>query len=156
MADRLSADCHMLTAPVFAPDRDTRSALMTHPGIAEIFSRAKALDMAVVSVGALKPHSAFYEYGLLKQAEIASLEEAGAVGNVLCHFIDAEGHIVPHPVNERVLAVNPMDLRVTRNVVLVSGGWHKLTVIRAALKLLRPAALIVNEAVAESLANEPR
>ena len=88
---------------------------------------------------------AFYEYGLLKQAEIASLEEAGAVGNVLCHFIDAEGHIVPHPVNERVLAVNPMDLQATRNVVLVSGGWRKLTVIRAALKLLRPAALIVND-----------
>jgi len=68
--------------------------------------------------------------------------------------VDAEGRIVRHPVNDRVLAVNPADLHNTRSVVLVSGGWHKLKVIRAALKLLKPAILIINETVAESLASE--
>jgi DNA-binding transcriptional regulator LsrR (DeoR family) len=154
VADRLNAECHLLTAPVFAPDRPTRESLMAHSGIAEIFSRARSLDMAIVSVGALTPNSVFYEYGLLTRPEIASLEAAGAVGDVLCHFVDEEGRIVRHPVNDRVLAVNPADLHNTRNVVLVSGGWHKLKVIRAALKLLKPAILIVNETVAESLASE--
>ena len=120
-----------------------------------IFSRARSLDMAIVSVGALTPHSVFYEYGLLTRPEIASLEAAGAVGDVLCHFVDAEGRIVPHPVNDRVLAVNPAELHTTRDLVLVSGGWHKLKVIRAALKLLKPSILIVNEKVAESLAAQP-
>ena len=151
-ADRMNAECHLLTAPVFAPDRATQQALMGHPGIAEIFSQARVLDMAIVSVGALTPHSVFYEYGLLTREEIASLEAAGAVGDVLCHFVDEEGRLVHHPVNERVLAVNPADLHGTRNVVLVSGGWHKLKVIRAALKLLKPAVLIVNELVAQRLA----
>ena len=154
VADRLNAECHLLTAPVFAPDRPTRESLMAHSGIAEIFSRARSLDMAIVSVGALTPNSVFYEYGLLTRPEIASLEAAGAVGDVLCHFVDEEGRIVRHPVNDRVLAVNPADLHNTRNVVLVSGGWHKLKVIRAALKLLKPAILIVNETVAETLASE--
>jgi DNA-binding transcriptional regulator LsrR (DeoR family) len=154
VADRLNAECHLLTAPVFAPDRPTRESLMVHTGIAEIFSRARSLDMAIVSVGALTPNSVFYEYGLLTRQEIASLEAAGAVGDVLCHFVDAEGRIVRHPVNDRVLAVNPADLINTRNVVLVSGGWHKLKAIRAALKLLKPSVLIVNEMVAESLASE--
>lgn len=154
VADRLNAECHLLTAPVFAPDRPTRETLMAHSGIAEIFSRARSLDMAIVSVGALTPNSVFYEYGLLTRPEIASLEAAGAVGDVLCHFVDEEGRIVRHPVNDRVLAVNPADLHNTRNVVLVSGGWHKLKVIRAALKLLKPAILIVNETVAETLASE--
>jgi DNA-binding transcriptional regulator LsrR (DeoR family) len=154
VADRLNAECHLLTAPVFAPDRPTRESLMAHSGIAEIFSRARSLDMAIVSVGALTPNSVFYEYGLLTRSEIASLEAAGAVGDLLCHFVDEEGRIVRHPVNDRVLAVNPADLHNTRNVVLVSGGWHKLKVIRAALKLLKPAILIVNETVAETLASE--
>lgn len=153
MADRMNAECHLLTAPVFAPDHATQAALMGHPGIAEIFSRARALDMAVVSVGALTPHCVFYEYGLLTRSEIASLEAAGAVGDVLCHFVDEEGRIVPHDVNDRVLAVNPLDLQGTRNVILVSGGWHKLKIIKAALKLLRPTMLIVNELVAERLAS---
>ena len=154
VADRLNAECHLLTAPVFAPDKPTQVSLMTHSGIAEIFSRARSLDMAIVSVGALTPNSVFYEYGLLTRSEIASLEAAGAVGDVLCHFVDAEGCLVRHEVNDRVLAVNPAELHNTRNVVLVSGGWHKLKVIRAALKLLKPSILIVNEMVAESLVAE--
>jgi DNA-binding transcriptional regulator LsrR (DeoR family) len=154
VADRLNAECHLLTAPVFAPDADTRRALRNHPGIAEIFSRSRALDMAVVSVGVLKPHSAFTEYGLLTREEIASLEAAGAIGDVFCHFVNAEGELVRHPVNDRVMAVNPADLR-SRDIVLVSGGWHKRQIIRASLKLLKPSVLIVNERVAEHLASAP-
>jgi DNA-binding transcriptional regulator LsrR (DeoR family) len=151
VADRLDAECHLLTAPVFAPDRVTQEALKAHPGIAEIFSRAKSLDMAIVTVGALTPHSAFYEYGLLTRAEIASLEAAGAIGDILCHFVDEEGRIVDHPVNERVVAVSPEDLKGTRDIIMVSGGWNKLKVIRAGLMLMRPTVLIVNELVAERL-----
>ena len=151
VADRLNAECHLLTAPVFAPDRQTRDALKGHAGIAEIFSLAKSLDMAIVTVGALTPHSALYEYGLLTREEIVSLEAAGAVGDLLCHFIDEQGRIVDHPVNERVVAVAPDELRGTRNIVLVSGGWNKFKAIQAALLLLRPTVLIVNELVAARL-----
>jgi DNA-binding transcriptional regulator LsrR (DeoR family) len=151
VADRLNAECHLLTAPVFAPDGETREALRNHPGIAELYSRARTLDMAIVSVGALTPHSVFYEYGLLTREEIASLETAGAVGDVLCHFVNEEGEVISHPVNDRVMAVNPADLRSTRDVILVSGGWEKLKAITAAMRLLQPAVLIVNELVAERL-----
>lgn len=151
VADRLNAECHLMTAPVFAPDAATQRALRSHPGIAEIYSRARLLDMAIVSVGALTPHSLFYEYGLLTREEIASLEAAGAVGDVLCHFINEGGELVDHPVNERVVAVSPVDLRSARQVVLVSGGWEKLKAVTAALRLLKPNVLIVDELVAERL-----
>ena len=154
VADRLGAECYMLAAPVYAPEKRTRDALLDHPGIAEVFTRARSLDMAVVSVGDLTPHSVFSEYGLLTRDEIASLERAGAVGDLLCHFVDAEGSVIDHPVNDRVIAINPTALRGTRQIVLASGGWHKLTVIRAALRLLRPTVLIVNELVAERLSAE--
>lgn len=113
--------------------------------------QARSLDMAIVSVGALMPNSAFVEYGLLSRDEIASLHAAGAVGDVLCHFVDEEGNILRHPVNDRVIAVNPEQLSAARNMVLVSGGWHKVKIVRAAIKLLRPKVLIVNERVAENL-----
>ena len=155
VADRLGAECYMLAGPVYAPDARTREALTRHSGIAEVFNRARSLDMAVLSAGDLSPHSVFSEFGLLTRDEISSLERAGAIGDVLCHFVDAEGNLVDHPVNERVLAVNPLDLRGTRSIDLASGGWPKLTAIRAGLKLLRPTVLIVNELVAERLAAEP-
>ena len=154
VAARLGAECYMMAGPVFAPDHVTRDALAGHTGMSDIFLRARSLDMAIVSVGDLTPHSVFREYGLLSSDELASLERAGAIGDVLCHFIDAEGQVVDHPVNKRVLAVNPLDLRGTRNIVLASGGWHKLGVIRAGLKLLQPTVLIVDELVAERLAQQ--
>ena len=154
VAARLGAECYMMAGPVFAPDPLTRDALVRHTGMSDIFLRARSLDMAIVSVGDLTPHSVFREYGLLSSDEFASLERAGAIGDVLCHFVDAEGNIVDHPVNRRVLAVNPLDLRGTRDIILASGGWHKLGVIRASLKLLQPTVLIVDDLVAARLASE--
>ena len=154
VAARLGAECYMMAGPVFAPDPVTRDALAAHTGMSDIFLRARSLDMTIVSVGDLRPHSVFRQYGLLTSEELASLERAGAIGDVLCHFVDADGNIVDHPVNRRVLAVNPNDLRGTRNIILASGGWYKFGVIRAALKLLQPSVLIVDELVAERLAGE--
>ena len=154
VAARLGAECYMMAGPVFAPDPVTRDALAAHTGMSDIFLRARSLDMAIVSVGDLRPHSVFRQYGLLTSEELASLERAGAIGDVLCHFVDADGNIIDHPVNRRVLAVNPNDLRGTRNIILASGGWYKFGVIRAALKLLQPSVLIVDELVAERLAGE--
>ena len=156
VADKLNAECYLLTAPVFAPDVQTKEALLAHTGIKEIFMQARSLDMAIVSVGALLPHSAFIEYGLLNKEEIASLHAAGAVGDVLCHFVDEDGNVIPHPVNDRVIAVNPEQLIAARNMVLVSGGWNKVKIVQAAIKMLRPKVLIVNERVAEHLVQVPR
>ncbi len=155
VADKLNAECYLLTAPVFAPDPQTKAELIAHSGIKEIFMQARSLDMAIVSVGALTPNSAFVEYGLLSKDEMASLEAAGAVGDVLCHFVDEEGNVISHPVNDRVVAVNPEHLSVAKNMVLASGGSHKFKIVRAAIKLLRPKVLIVNEKVAEQLVHSP-
>ncbi|GAD55339.1 sugar-binding transcriptional regulator [Limimaricola cinnabarinus] len=151
VADRLSAECYLMAGPVFAPTSEIRDALLAHPGIAEIIERAGRLDLAILSLGDLTPHSIFVQYGLLSSEEIASLERAGAVGDVLCHFVDAEGQVVDHPVNRRVLAVDPRDLRSSRRIVLASGGWQKVTIIRAALRMLSPAMLITDETVAARL-----
>lgn len=154
VADKLSAECFLMAGPVFAPDKATRDALLEHSGIAELQQRARMLDIAILSVGDLTPHSIFAEYGLLSQEEIASLERAGAVGDILCRFVDAEGRIVDHPVNDRVFAVHPHDLRQARKLVLASGGWHKYTVIRAAMRMLSPAVLVTDEEIANRLCNE--
>ncbi len=155
LADKLNAECYLLTAPVFAPDPQTKETLLTHSGIREIFMQARSLDMGIVSVGALTPTSAFAEYGLLTRDEISSLHAAGAVGDVLCHFLDEEGNIIRHPVNDRVIAVDPSTLTTARNLVLVSGGSQKVKVVRAAIKLIHPKVLIVNENTAENLVTAP-
>lgn len=156
LADRLSAECYLMAAPVFAPDAQTRNALLTHPGIQEIFRRAARLDLAIVSVGDLSPLSTIAEYFLLDREELSTLQAEGAVGDVLCRFIDADGNVINHTVNDRVVAVDPRDLRAARKLVLASGGWQKYEVIRGAMRLLKPHVLVTDELVAERLSAESR
>lgn len=156
LADRLNAECYLMAAPVFAPDAHTRQALVNHPGIQEIFRRASRLDLAIISVGDLSPFSTISEYFLLERDELSQLKAAGAVGDVLCRFIDADGNILDHPLNDRVVAVDPRELRGARKLVLASGGWQKHEVIRGAMRLMKPNVLVTDELVAEKLVEEAR
>ncbi len=150
-ADQIAAECYLMAAPVFAPDVHTRAALMHHSGMQDLSRRVAQLDLAIVSVGDLSPRSTIAKFGLLTQTQLASLEEAGAVGDVLCRFIDANGAIVDHDINERVIAIHPDDLSSARKLVLASGGWYKFTAILAAIRLLHPNVLLTDEVVAERL-----
>ncbi len=71
---------------------------------------------------------------------------------MLCHFVNEDGKLVKNLANDRVMAVNPIDLRASRDLIRVSGGWHKLKILTASLRLLKPSVLIANERVAERLA----
>ncbi|MEP7453457.1 sugar-binding transcriptional regulator [Phyllobacterium sp. SB3] len=154
LGDRLSAESYLIAAPVYAPDGRTREALLTHPGIKEVFRRSENLDLAIVSVGDLSPASTFVTYGLLEKEEMLSLQRAGAIGDILCRFINAEGEVIDHEVNERVVAVDPRTLRSARKIILASGGWHKLAVFQAAMKLLSPHVILTDELVAERILEE--
>ena len=156
LADRVSAACYLMAAPIYAPDPRTRDALLNHPGISEVFDRVRKLDLAIISVGDLSPVSTVAEYFLLDRDELSTLQAAGAVGDVLCRFIDVDGNVLKHPVNDRVIAVEPHDLSAARKLVLASGGWQKCEVVRGALRLLKPHVLVTDELVAERLVSESR
>lgn len=154
LGGRLAADAYLVAAPVFAPDERTRDALLSHPGIREVFLRSENLDVAIVSVGDMSPGSSFNRYGLLKREELISLEKAGAVGDILCRFITADGEVLDHDINRRVVAVDPRTLRTARKIILASGGMQKYAAIRGAMKLLRPHVLLTDLDVAQRLLEE--
>jgi DNA-binding transcriptional regulator LsrR (DeoR family) len=155
-ADRLGAECFMMAAPVYAPDALTREALINHSGMEDVFSHAGRLDVALISVGDLSPNSTLVRFNLLTTEEIASLARAGSVGDVLCRFIDAEGRLLDHPLNDRVISAKPEMLRKSRRIVLSSGGWEKTAVILAAIRMLAPEVLITDEVVAAALVEKAR
>lgn len=156
VADRLSAQGYLMAVPVLAPDIRTRDALFSHAGINEIVEASKSLDLAVVTAGDLSPYSTVSQLSILEREDIASLQAAGAVGHVLFHFIDANGRVIDHPINDRVMAIDPRELGATRKIVLASGGWRKYDVVRAAMKLLKPHVLVTDESVAERLVAEAK
>jgi DNA-binding transcriptional regulator LsrR (DeoR family) len=151
LADAFAADCYQLTAPLFVSEPATRAALWKERGLSELLERARRADIAMLSVGDVREDATLFREGLLPRSAIKSLLAKGAVGDVLCHFIDANGRVVDHPVNERVVAVGLDDLRRVPQIVLAAGGRHKAPAIRAALKATQARVLITEEAAARGL-----
>ena len=91
------------------------------------------------------------KYGLLERDKISALLKAGAVGDILCRFIDASGNVPSHPLNDTVISADPTMLHSARRIILASGGWEKARAVRSALRLLEPEVLITDSDVADTL-----
>ncbi|TIU12333.1 MAG: sugar-binding transcriptional regulator, partial [Mesorhizobium sp.] len=105
------------------------------------------------SVGSFSNDSPIANYGFIKPSELEELQAAGAVGDILCHFIDAEGRLVDHEVNRRVCAYPLQDLSDIPAIILVSGGQEKIAIMRAALANTNVSVLITDEDAAKGLLN---
>jgi DNA-binding transcriptional regulator LsrR (DeoR family) len=155
IADAFRADCYQVTAPLVVAHPRIAAALWSEPGLRDLRDRARRVDLVLASVGDLSTRATLWREGLLARADLASLRAAGAVGDVLCQFLDASGRTVDHPVNQRMIAVSLDDVRRVPRIVLASGGRRKVAALRAALYALPAHLLITDEAAAQGLLEAP-
>ncbi len=150
-AELFQGDGFLIPAPAVVDSPDTKHALLERCGLSSIFEMAEKLDVALLSVGGISALTTSYRTGYITEAERRSLIEAGAVGDVLYNFIDENGVLVSHEVNDRVISVNLAHLRRCPERVLVSGGKEKWIAVLAAIKTLTPTTLITDEQTAINL-----
>ena len=150
------ADCYMLAAPAIVDSRETKRALVERCGLGEVFELARSLDAVVVGVGGQQSLATARAYGFISLDEVEELRGRGAIGNLLYNFFDAEGRLVDHPVNSRVMSIPIESLRKAPARLLVGGGPEKVAAIVAACQLLEPTTLITDEATAKALVESAR
>jgi DNA-binding transcriptional regulator LsrR (DeoR family) len=151
LADVLDAQCYYLAAPTFTSTPELRDMLLAQPGISEILDRGRQSSLALVGVGSLEPGSTMRGLGLLTDTEAQELAAAGAVGDLLGHFLAEDGRIVDHPMNRRVVALPPDDLRHVPLAILASGGPDKVGIVRGTLAGGYVNTVITDEVTAEAL-----
>jgi DNA-binding transcriptional regulator LsrR (DeoR family) len=145
------AECFMLAAPAIVDSRETKRALIERCGLGEVYELARALDAVVMGVGGGGSFAAARSYGLVTEEEIGELRERGAIGNLLYNFFDADGCLVDHSINARVMSIPVESLRRAPVRILVAGGGDKVEAIIAACRLLQPTTLVTDEATAKAM-----
>lgn len=150
-AELFQGEGYLVPAPALVDSAETKHALLEHCGINQIFDLADSLDVAIVSAGGITKLTTSYRLGHVSEVERKSLIAAGAVGDILYHFINAEGQIVDHPVNKRAISVGIERLRKATDRVLISGGEEKTSVLIGCLTLLRPTVFITDELTAKAI-----
>jgi deoxyribonucleoside regulator len=150
-ARAINADCYLLQAPAVVDSPATREALIERCGLSDVFTRAKNLDIAMLSAGTMAPTSTAFRFNMLTEQDRLELIKRGAVGDLLYNFYDINGTLVDHPVNKRIMSLPISQLRDVPLRVLSAGGSDKIEAIRGAIKLINCNVLITNENTALAL-----
>jgi DNA-binding transcriptional regulator LsrR (DeoR family) len=151
LATLFQADCYLMTAPLLVDSAATRQTLIERCGLADIFELAKSLDAVLLGAAGTGADQTSHQSKFITNADRASVVKAGAVGDMLFNFFDANGRLVDHPINERVMSV-PLDIIKKVPVrVLAAGGASKVHALAGALKLLKPTVLITDEYTAKDV-----
>lgn len=151
LADLVGAQCYYVAAPALTDTESTRDLLFAQPMLHEIFERGAKVDLAFLSVGELTPSCTMTRVGLVSRTEVDTLIAAGAVGDICAHWIDAEGRLVDHPLNSRVVALSPEKLKDIPCVVIASGGRTKSQALRGVMKGGMCDVVITDEQTAKSI-----
>jgi DNA-binding transcriptional regulator LsrR (DeoR family) len=146
----LGAECYYVAAPIYCPSSESRTALLTHYGLAEAMQRGRNTAVALIACGDLSDHSLLVRTQVVTE-NLPTLREAGAVGDILGVFLDQNGEPVDHPLNQRVMAMRPPDLKLIPSSILASGGMHKALIIKAVLRAGYVNRLVTDEDVAEAI-----
>lgn len=151
VAEAFDVDSYQITAPVIAHSQALRDLLWQQPELVDVRKRAARADVALLTVGEMSPNATIFRHGIVPQSFIASLKVKGAVANMLCYFINAEGRMVEHEVNDRVMAIDLEAVSAVPNLVLAAGGKRKVPAIRAALAAVKANVLITDSDSAAAL-----
>ena len=156
MARVLDASTFYITAPMFAETRELRDALVASRSIRGVLEMVPELDLALLSAIDLSEESKALEYGVISRDAWQSLRDAGAVGDICGHYLDAQGKAVDHPLTSLVIHPALEDLLRVPELVLAAGGVQKTAIIRAAISAGLCHVLITDEDAATALVREPR
>ena len=90
-------------------------------------------SMTIIGIGGMDDSATIVKSSILNPSDFRLLAMKGAVGDVICHFIDKDGNLVDTEVDSRLVSVPLNTLKELDNVIGVAAGKHKLSAIHAAL-----------------------
>lgn len=90
-AQVLGAQCRYFAAPIYAESPQSRETIISQSVFQRIFHRTYDVDVSYLSVGDVSRQSLQVRYGLPEGTDARDLIAAGAVGDLLGRYLDAEG-----------------------------------------------------------------
>ncbi|NWJ27138.1 sugar-binding transcriptional regulator [Rhizobium sp. RM] len=151
----LGAECHYLAAPIYVDSAGSRDIIMAQPAFRDLLQEAANVEASCLSVGDLTKESLQVRYGLPSKQVIEELRAAGAVGDIIGHYLDGRGNPVDHGMNERVIALDLEEYRQIPCRIITSGGVHKYNSLRAALSAGLATVLVTDTESARWLLENP-
>jgi lsr operon transcriptional repressor len=143
----------LVPAPLIVGDATVAKLLMREVSVHNTLEMSLRADFALVGIGAANENATVMRAGCIHPTELQSMRRHGAVGDVLCRFMNSVGEVLDIPLHERVIGLSLEELATSARVVAAAAGLDKVTAIRAALKVGFIKVFITDEITASALLN---
>jgi DNA-binding transcriptional regulator LsrR (DeoR family) len=151
LAQRLGARCLNLHAPAIVSRASLAAELRDEPILKAQLDQLETVNKLLFSVGTATSESHIVLSGLATREDLDWYVQRGAVGVICGRFIDAEGHQLPGPMEDRMIGVPLPRLVGLEMGILITPGLDKIEATRAAIRGGYVTHLITGTTVAEAL-----
>ncbi|MHA7774721.1 sugar-binding transcriptional regulator [Roseibium sp. M-1] len=153
-AEKLGANYSLFAAPLYLSERSDVQNFFAQEVFEDHLTKLERLDAAILVAGDVSSRSYLVSSALPSDVSIADLEACGAVGDVLGRFLDKDGNVVEHNLNQRTVGLDLDDLKKVPEIILAAAGPYKVPIIRAAIRRGIVNTLITDDVTAELLLKE--
>ncbi|MBE3558132.1 MAG: sugar-binding transcriptional regulator [Ktedonobacteraceae bacterium] len=154
LGQRWHAAVYMLQAPAFVRDPEVSALLLREESLQETLELASHARVALFSGGELSDNSTLERLNAISREERLWLLSRGAVGDLLCHFLDSEGNILDLQGRLTTISLPLERLKRIPERICLGGGPAKHEIILAMLRGGYITTLITDEVTAHYLAEK--
>ncbi|MCL2608468.1 MAG: hypothetical protein FWD94_00985 [Treponema sp.] len=141
----------LIPAPLLMSSPEMVGAIMAERPVKEIMRMVSLASFTVVGIGGMDGDATIVKTDTISNNDFLYLKMQGAVGDILCHFFDKNGHVIPSPIEDRLVTTPIEVLKSLTGVIGVAAGKNKREAIRGALASGYLDVLITDEDTAQWL-----
>lgn len=149
-----NARLFLMPAPLLASSPEMAAAMREETSVSEIIRMSELSSFTLVGIGPITESATVFRTGVLGNTDMFYLKVHDAVGDVLGHFLDRDGQLIPSPIEDRLISTPLQQLKEMPNVVGLAAGADKIDAIRAVLRGGYLDILITDEPTATQLLRE--
>jgi DNA-binding transcriptional regulator LsrR (DeoR family) len=150
VAEKLTAKYFPMPVPVLSDTPEERAFFFHLRPVQTVIALAQQADVTFVGVGQMNDDAPLYADGFVTRAELTSLQDLGAAGEIASWVYDTEGRYIEVARNALIGSVRVEPDR-DRPVIGVAAGPSKVAALHAALKGRIINGLVTDEATARAL-----
>ena len=146
-----SAEGRYLPLPVMFDTVEVKDIVYKDKFIKHILQLGRDANIAVFTVGSASEGSTIFHLGYFINEEERQRIASSAVGDICSRFYDADGKICEPDLDARTVGITLSDLKKKQSRILLAGGKHKVSAIKAALCGKFATALVTDQYTAKLL-----
>lgn len=149
----LDRKIYLVPSPLVCSTPELAALLLQEPSVINTLNMSLNADYALIGIGSVHEDASVLRAGHIHPSEIPAMRRLGAVGDVLCRFIDENGDELPLPIHDRVIGLPLNQMKSSTKVIAAAAGEQKLKAIHAALSGSLINIFITDETTAANLTN---